>query len=419
MSRRSSRRSLSSNALFFLVLILAGIYYFFTRSGGTNTTPQPPTLTPPANVTQVQPPSNPTGTTPIPPGSSVPAPSGLPSWLTVYFTDPNPPDQVNNGVDRYIVPLLQSATQSIDLTSFDLNLPSVLDALVAAQGRGVRVRVVYDGENGEQTLSASRSPTGQAIDAVAMLQAAGIPLVNGGRSNGLMHDKMIIVDGKTLVMGSWNMSYNDTYRNNNNLLVITDPTLIANYQAKFNELFEAKRFGTNATVGALTPILTSDGVQVANYFSPPDGVMQKLVALVGGAKQSIRFMAFTYTDQDLADAMTQRFKAGVDVAGIFENRSATQGALVPLYCAGVPVKVDGNPYTMHHKVIVIDGHIVVTGSFNFTKSADDANDDNVLIIDSPALAQLYLQEYQRLDAIATPPDTTSDNFKQAQAEKCK
>ena len=147
-------------------------------------------------------------------------------------------------------------------------------------------------------------------------------------------------------------------------------------------------------------------------------VMEKLVSVVGSARTSIRFLAFTYTHQDLAEAMIARHSAGVDVAGIFENRASTQGAMVPLYCAGVPVKVDGNRYTMHHKVIIIDERIVITGSFNFTVSADDSNDDNLLVISSPALAQLYLQEYQRLDSIAEPPDTTSDNFKEAQAEKC-
>jgi phosphatidylserine/phosphatidylglycerophosphate/cardiolipin synthase-like enzyme len=404
--RRSSKSRISVGGVFILLLVLVAINYLSSCSGGpgTGTTPTArPTASEIATLT---------------PGGGQPAPGNLPAWLTVYFTDPNPPDDTGNGIDGHIVPLLDSATQSIDLTSFDLNLPSVLDALVRAQGRGVQVRVVYDGENGEQMLDANKSPTGEEVDAVATLKNAGIPLVDGGRSNGLMHDKMIIIDGKTLVVGSWNMSYNDTFRNNNNVLVISDPTLIANYQAKFNELFQDQRFGTHAEVGAQTPVLTAGGVRVANYFSPPDQVMEKLVSVVGSAQKSIRFMAFTYTHQDLADAMIERHNAGVDVAGIIENRAATQGALVPLYCAGVPVRVDGNSYTMHHKVIIIDERLVVTGSFNFTKSADDSNDDNVLIIDSPALAQLYLQEYQRLDAIAKEPDTTSDNFKEAQAEKC-
>jgi phosphatidylserine/phosphatidylglycerophosphate/cardiolipin synthase-like enzyme len=317
-----------------------------------------------------------------PGGDSGSTPQGMPAWLTVYFTDPEPPDNVGHGVDQYIVPLLDGATQTIDLTSYDLNLPSVLDALVSASGRGVRVRVVYDGENGETELDADKSPTGEDINAVTMLKSAGIPLVDGGRSNGLMHNKMIIVDGKTLVMGSWNMSYNDTYRNNNNVLVITDPTLIANYQAKFDEGFEAKQFGAQAEVGARTQFLTAGGVRVANYFSPPDGVMEKLVGVVGGAQSSIRFMAFTYTHRDLADAMIARHDAGVDVRGIFESRASTQGAMVPLYCAGVPVKVDGNGYTIHHKVNIIDDHIVIW-LFNFTVSADDPNDDNLLVIDRP------------------------------------
>jgi phosphatidylserine/phosphatidylglycerophosphate/cardiolipin synthase-like enzyme len=116
--------------------------------------------------------------------------------------------------------------------------------------------------------------------------------------------------------------------------------------------------------------------------------------------------------------MIERHNAGVDVAGIFETRGATQGAMVPLWCGGVPVKVDDNQYTMHHKVLIIDESIIVTGSFNFTKAADETNDDNVLIIHSPALAQLYLQEYERINAFARQPDTSSDSFREAQAEKC-
>ncbi len=302
------------------------------------------------------------------------------------------------------MPEINNAQKTIDVTSFDLNLPSFVDALVSATQRGVQVRVVYDGKNGSQTLAAAQSPTGQDFDAIAAMQGAGIQLVNGGRSSGLMHDKMIIIDSRILFMGSWNMSYNDTFRNNNNLLEITDPTLIANYQAKFDELVAGGHFGTHATVGAQTPQLTIDGVQVSNYFSPVDHVSDKLVALVNDAQHSVRFIIFTYTDKNLAAAMIGRFQAGVDVAGVIENRGASQGAFVPLFCAKVPVKLDGNKYTMHHKVIVIDESIVVTGSFNFTKSADTENDDNVLVIYDPGVAKQYLDEFDRVNAIAKDPD---------------
>jgi phosphatidylserine/phosphatidylglycerophosphate/cardiolipin synthase-like enzyme len=334
---------------------------------------------------------------------STPAPAGaLPAWLTVYFTDPNPPDNLGHGIDQYVQPVLDAAANTIDVTSFDLNLPNLVNALVNASKRGVKVRVVYDGTNG--SLDLNNAVTGNKdFDAIQTLKNAKVGLVDGGRSSGLMHDKMIIVDGKTLFMGSWNLSYNDTYRNNNNLLKITDPKLIANYQAKFNELFVDKHFGTHAQVKIPNPSLVIDGVQVENYMAPEDDVMAKLVQYVQGAKTSVHYMIFTYTHADLAAAMIACSKAGVDVEGVIEDRGATEGALVPLFCAKLPVKTDGNKYTMHHKVIIIDGQTVITGSFNFTKAADTENDDNLLVIHSAAVAALYEQEFQNVYGIGNVP----------------
>jgi len=328
--------------------------------------------------------------------------SALPAWLKVYFTDPNPPDNLGHGIDQYVVPVLNAAQQTIDLASFDLNLPSVITALVSASQRGVKVRVVYDGTNGNLDLN-NDATNNKALDAIKTLKAGKVSLVDGGRSSGLMHDKMIIVDGQTLFMGSWNMSYNDTYRNNNNLLEISEPRLIANYQAKFNELFVDKHFGAKARVEAPNPNLTADGVQVENYFAPEDNVMDKLVSYVQGATKSVHTMIYTYTHADLAAAMIASARKGVEVQTVIENRAASQGALPDLFCAGLAVKTDGNPYTMHDKVIIIDGQIVITGSFNFTKSADTVNDDNVLVIHSAAVAALYEAEFQYIYGMGDTP----------------
>jgi phosphatidylserine/phosphatidylglycerophosphate/cardiolipin synthase-like enzyme len=400
MSRNRRTQGLTGFGL--LIVILLVIINAFSKGGGSQPDATSTALSPTSTSTSQQPPSVVTATSSV---ESTPIGDTTPSWLKVFFTNPNPPDQVGSGIDQFVVPEIDNAQKTIDVTSFDLNLPSFVNALVAAEQRGVQVHVVYDGKNGNQKLDANVSPTGQAFDAIQVMQGAGIQLVDGGRSSGLMHDKIIIVDGRILFMGSWNMSYNDTYRNNNNLLEITDPTLIANYQAKFNELFVDQHFGTKAIVGSQTPQMTIDGIQVFNYFSPVDHVSDKVVALVEGAQKSVRFMIFTYTDKNLAQAMINRFQAGVDVVGVIENRGASQGALVPLFCAKVPVKVDGNKYTMHHKVIVIDDSIVVTGSFNFTKSADIENDDNVIIIYDPAIARQYLDEFDRVNTIAKEPNS--------------
>ena len=403
-SRKQGKTNPTIAALIIGVVLIFGCIFVFTGSD-------------PLGLFSASEAEAPAVSTPASQNAQLPAtPAARPStgklkWLTVYFTDPNPPDDLANGIDQYVVDDINQATQSIDVASFDFNLPSITNALVEAKKRGVKVRVVVDGEEGNLVLEPSEANGNQSLDALKTLSKAKIKVVDGGRSNGLMHNKIVIIDGRLLYMGSWNLAYNDTFRNNNNLLRITDPDLIANYQAKFNEMFEDELFGANAEVGAEQPQLAPGGVQVENYFSPVDEVMAKIVEYVRGARKSVRFYAFTYTHPDLSDAMIERFENGVKVEGVIENRGASNGAMVPLYCAGLPVMVDGNKYTMHHKVIVIDDAIVITGSFNFTKSADEANDDNILVIHDPGLAALYLQEYQKVRAIAKQPDPANFSCK--------
>jgi phosphatidylserine/phosphatidylglycerophosphate/cardiolipin synthase-like enzyme len=71
------------------------------------------------------------------------------------------------------------------------------------------------------------------------------------------------------------------------------------------------------------------------------------------------------------------------------------------------VRRDGNPSFLHHKVIVVDERYVVTGSMNYSTNAEESNDENVIIIDNPEIARLYLQEFERVWSIATDPDPSA------------
>lgn len=361
-----------------LVLIL-------TACGAANPGPVPtgtPGNVPPA-VTQA-------------PGSSSPG-TQIPAWLSVMFTNPDPPDNMADlSVDNFVLPSIRTAKVRIDVTSFDFNWETFLNELKIASRRGVDVRAVIDQEEGKFEEADLRS-----------LRAAGVSIVNGGRSSGLMHDKMIIVDSAMVFIGSWNMSYNDTYRNNNNILRITAPEIIGNYQAKFNEMYTGRKFGAKAEQGAVNPRLTLAGVAVENYFSPPDAVMDKLVLEVNRARRSVRFIAFTYTHAELSTAMRAAAARGVQIQGVIENRGANQGALPDLFCASLPIRTDGNKYTMHHKVMIIDNETVITGSYNYTQSADKYNDDYVIIIRNRALADQFLNEFNKMYSIGeTPNDVT-------------
>ena len=114
-------------------------------------------------------------------------------------------------------------------------------------------------------------------------------------------------------------------------------------------------------------------------------------------------LAFSFTSDDLAAALIERARAGVEVRGVFDEsqvKSNTGGEFDALRQAGLSIYLDGNQDKMHHKVIVIDGKIVITGSYNFSASAETRNDENLLIIHSPALAAQYLAEFERVLAQA-------------------
>src|SRR6185295_9396537 len=147
------------------------------------------------------------------------------------------------------------------------------------------------------------------------------------------------------------------------------------------------------------------GVPVAVYFSPQDGVAKYVLQRIDAATRSIHFMTFSYTDDTIAAAMIAKVKAGLTVRGVFEKQNAggSGAEFNRLKAGGVDVLEDGNCYILHHKVIVIDERTVITGSYNFTSSAEKDNDENLVIVDDPNLARAYLDEFQRVYAQAQTP----------------
>jgi phosphatidylserine/phosphatidylglycerophosphate/cardiolipin synthase-like enzyme len=317
-------------------------------------------------------------------------------WVRVYFTSPRYPDDDvyhHGGLDEQLAAVIGYAESSVDVVAYDFDLESVANALIAAHQRGIKVRFVIESDNADE-------------DAVAQLLQAGIPVVEDGRDEGLMHDKFAVIDEVWVWTGSWNLTENGTYRNNNNALLIASPALAENYTAEFEEMF-AGQFGPTSPANTPNPliIITTElderqtkQVEVENYFAPEDGVQAQIITEIKGAQSRIRFMAFTFTSDEIADAMLERARAGVVVQGVIEERNAEgeYSDYERLRAEVHDVLPDGNPYIMHHKVIIIDDETVILGSYNFTASAEDRNDENVLIIHDPEVAALFVDEFGRV-----------------------
>jgi phosphatidylserine/phosphatidylglycerophosphate/cardiolipin synthase-like enzyme len=240
---------------------------------------------------------------------------------------------------------------------------------------------------------------------IQQLVDAGIQVL-GDRRESLMHNKFVVIDGMEVWTGSMNFTVNGAYRNDNNLVHIHSSELAQNYTTEFDEMFVQDMFGDTILPQTPHPNLTVDGISIETYFSPDDGTADQITAVLQNAEESIYFLAFSFTSDPVATTLLDKAADGVTVAGVFEEsqyHSNIGTEYDNLLAGGLDVRLDGNPYNMHHKVFVIDGETVITGSYNFSRSAEERNDENTLIIHDSHIAALYLAEFERIFAKTQRP----------------
>ncbi|MBN1920344.1 MAG: DUF1669 domain-containing protein [Anaerolineae bacterium] len=290
----------------------------------------------------------------------------------------------STGLDLRLAQAIDSTTSTIDIAAYDLNISAVVDALVRAHQRGVTVRLVVEGDY-------------QQRDGPTELQKVGAPVVIE-RRDPYMHNKFMVLDGRTVWTGSWNFAYNETYRNDNNVVIINSEAMAENYTAEFEEMFTQQLFGSASPANTPYPQVRIGDVELQVYFSPDDNPQPQIVETLKSAQSSIHFMAFNVTDNDITNVLLRKQREGLSVRGVMEadQSTSTGGDYESLLMSGIDVLLDGNEYRMHHKVFIVDESVVVTGSYNFTRSAAEYNDENVLIIHSPEIAALYLEEFSRV-----------------------
>lgn len=132
-------------------------------------------------------------------------------------------------------------------------------------------------------------------------------------------------------------------------------------------------------------------------FSPKGGCKDFIIYWIDKANSSIKVMMYSFTLQDIADALVLAKERGVDVRVLFEEQQITQYSQYQyLDTQGVSVKIDSNPYLMHHKVLIIDNRFVLVGSFNWSTSGETKNNENLILIKSQLLVTKFNEEFNRL-----------------------
>ncbi len=372
MKRFSLSLALISITLMVNALGCSDVHYRLHRNASDSAAPADVTETPGFELTEV----------PLPAGYGAHA-----SWIDIYFTDPESPlaSQETGGPDSPLVESIDAARLTVDVAIYSLSLTSIRDALIHAQERGVQVRVVMESDN----LDSS---------APQKLIEAGIPVL-GDRREGLMHDKFAVIDRSEVWLGSMNYTFSGTYEDNNDLIHVRSVKMAEDYTKEFEEMFLDDKFGTDVVPETPNPDFSIDGTHVEVYYSPDDGVASRVYDILTEAEKSIYFLAFSFTSDDLGQIIRTQAENGLDVAGVMDAdqvKSNIGTEYDPFKQAGLKVFVDGNKGLMHHKTMIIDDRVVITGSYNFTRSAETRNDENLVVLYNPAIANFYMEEFNRI-----------------------
>lgn len=320
--------------------------------------------------------SAPSGTSPMPDAVVEQAP------VQVFFAPEGlHPEQDCDGA---LLAFIGSAQKSILCAFYDFELEPPARALVDKFRAGIRVAIVSDSDY-------------QRRPGIRFCRDAGIPVVFDGRTS-LMHNKFCVVDGSRVWTGSTNITSNCMYRNNNNSILIESPELASNFSREFDEMFSRRRFGEGSPADTPYPAITVADTAIECYFAPEDHVERAVVAHLRKTERAIDFMAFSFTSVPIARAMAEELSEGARVRGVIERRNAGASHSRDDFLRerGAEVFLDTNPDTMHHKVIVVDERLVMTGSYNFSANAEKRNDENLIVLHNPEIARRFVEEFESL-----------------------
>ena len=313
-----------------------------------------------------------------------------------------PSGTTGSAMQARLLSLIQGATKTIDFCAYNINLDWIVQALNEAVQRGVIVR--YVGNAGTSNTSLD-----EELD-------FPVSLVNPSE---LMHNKFIVVDadipGQSIVWtGSVNFTGEQMLVDPNDCLLIHDQSLARVYTIEFNELWggAANLPGSGSLYGSKkldnTPHwINIQGTWCESYFSPSDHTTAAIIRAINTVDHTLSFGVLSFTRDDIADAVIAQFQQGRDVRGIMENIDDQGSEWNRLVQSGIAMHAFPDKALFHHKLGIIDYEnpesdpLVITGSHNWTTAAERDNDENLLIIHSSPLANIYNQAFNAIYSQST------------------
>lgn len=324
--------------------------------------------------------------------------------------------EANGNVDfrDVIIEKINNASKTIDLAVMYLEDESVIEAIKQAHTRGVKIRVITDHVRLEIVKKLLKDTSIEVID-----NKGGIIQEGYKNEKSIMHYKFGLFDANIpdqayLITTSANWTEKDFDRNANNLVMIQDQPLVLAYLDEFEQMWSGKFNRDKDLSKHRGEVFEIDGRFVELWMSPSadpfTSFQMRFVNLFNQAKKSIYFATFNFTLPRLSQELETKFKEGIDFKGVANVGSWDINGSVLFDMRGVKHIKYNTPWTsiafenirhdalveqdaFHYKYFIIDEEIVITGASNPTVSAVFTNDEDLLIIHDPLIANEFKQNF--------------------------
>ena len=313
---------------------------------------------------------------------------------------------VNDAVDDTLINYINRAKESIDIAIYNFGaqgVSNIAGALNAAYARDVRIRLVVNGNTANQGIE-NLNPNIKKIASPT------------GANDGIMHNKFVVFDAYSLDpndpivwTGSTNWTSENVNTDANNVIIIQDQSLAIGYTLEFNEMWGSSgpdpnqanaRFGFNKLDNTPHEFKVR-GLEVYCYFSPSDGVNQKIIDAIGTANTDIEVNTMLITRSDIGYALRDKANVGVNTRVIVNSDGDCSETVVNTLTnsLGANFRKYGESGMLHSKAMIVDQSnaqsdpLVLAGSHNWSASANDKNDENTLVIYDATIANIFYQEF--------------------------
>ncbi len=303
-------------------------------------------------------------------------------FLTLYLTEPEKFNFKEAPIEKALIQEIENAKETITILSFDFDNANLVEALLNASFKGVKIKIICDLKN---------TPT----EVLNIFNSQNWLIYY--KSNKLMHHKIIIFDKKIICLGSMNFTVSCMYANNNDFYFIRNEKISEKIKKYFDYL------AYNQYKEILKEPVAIDGITFYFANSPYYNINDYIIKKINQAKKRIVFAYSTFTNDKVAKEIVKNVDdKKLFFLGLLEKRNAYSkySAYSTFLNNNYHIYLDRNDYYMHHKLLIVD-NFVITGSYAIsdrtnTEKSIEFNDDLSFEFEDKKIADFLVEYIKKL-----------------------